>query len=347
MMSWILNAMDSGFVPDALVRAGIRALLRRRIRREKAATPEARSELKRRRIEAMKRSPVAPVPEKANEQHYEVPAAFFQLVLGRHLKYSCCDWSGGVRDLDQAEETMLALTCERAAIEDGMDVLELGCGWGSLTLWMASHYPASRITAVNNSESQADFIRSRARKQGLKNIDVITRDMNDFSIDRRFDRIVSVEMFEHMRNYRELLKRIASWTRRGGKLFVHIFCHREFLYPFEDRGPGDWMARHFFTGGLMPSEDWFTYFQEDFSLERKWPVNGTHYARSAEAWIENMDTHRHDILKVFTDCYGPGQAKRWFHRWRIFFMACEALFGFKKGGEWYVCHYLFNLSSPA
>jgi cyclopropane-fatty-acyl-phospholipid synthase len=281
------------------------------------------------------------VPEAANRQHYEVPAAFFVPVLGRRLKYSCAWWPPHVRTLDAAEEAMLALTCERAALQDGMEILELGCGWGSLTLWMAERFPGSRILAVSNSHSQRAFIDGRARERGLRNVTTLTCDMNDFESAERFDRVVSVEMFEHLRNYELLLGRIADWLRPNGRLFVHVFAHRYHAYPFEDKGRADWMARHFFTGGLMPSEDLLLHFQRDLVLEQRWRVSGTHYERTSNAWLENLDAHRAALLPVLAQAYGRGSEDLWLQRWRIFFLACAEMFGFRGGDEWGVAHYRF------
>jgi cyclopropane-fatty-acyl-phospholipid synthase len=235
---------------------------------------------------------------------------------------------------------MLAVTAERAGLADGQDVLELGCGWGSLTLWMAEHYPASRITAVSNSRTQREFILARAAERGLRNVEVITADANVFATERRFDRVVSVEMFEHMRNYAVLMERISTWLRPGGKLFVHIFCHRSLMYPFTTDREDDWMGRYFFTGGLMPAESTLLYFQDHLRLEEQWRVSGVHYEKTSNAWLANMDARRDAVLQVLRGAYGA-EAERWFHRWRMFFMACAELFGFDGGTQWWVAHYRF------
>ncbi len=332
-----LGAAERGLLPDAGLRWGIRRLCAERLR-EEAAKDLPVEEF----VRLMKRGPVAPVPEKANEQHYEVPPEFFVRALGPRLKYSCCLWSDGVETLAAAEENSLAVTCERAELADGQDVLELGCGWGSLSLWMAERYPASRITAVSNSAPQRRFIESRAAERGLANLHVVTCDMNELAPRGQYDRIVSVEMFEHMRNYEELLGRISSWLRPDGKLFVHIFCHREHAYRFTTEGPTNWLGRHFFTGGIMPSFDIFEHFPREMRVARNWAWNGDHYQRTANAWLENIDRNRREILEIFAATYGRSAAKIWLGRWRIFMMACAELWGYQGGEEWLVGHYLLE-----
>lgn len=337
-----IDLCERGLVPDAVMRAGMRRLMAQRLASESAGDPEAVFSRFRARLRELAESPVAIETDKANEQHYELPAPFFRQVLGPHLKYSCCQYGPDATDLAAAEAAMLALTCERAALADGQRVLELGCGWGSLTLWMAERYPGSQVTAVSNSSSQREYITAQARERGLANVRVITADVNQFSIAERFDRVVSVEMFEHVRNYATLLERIAGWLDEDGRLFVHIFCHKALMYPFTVEDETDWMSRWFFTGGLMPAESTLLYFQQHLRLEDQWRVCGSHYERTSNDWLANMDARRETIMPVLTAAYGADGARLWFNRWRMFFMAVAELFGYAGGGEWFVAHYRFR-----
>ncbi|KAA3632247.1 MAG: class I SAM-dependent methyltransferase [Proteobacteria bacterium] len=331
-------------VPDPVVRAGIRQLLKQRLAELDTGDAEGCAVRKQSFIDAMRQAPIALVPDLANEQHYEVPATFFAEVLGRHRKYSCCLWPEGVADLEVAERAALELTCERAGIHDGQKILELGCGWGALTLWIARRYPAATIDAVSNSSSQREYIESEALRRGLDNIQVRTIDMNAFHAGKLYDRIVSVEMFEHMRNYAELFSRIHDWMLPGGRFFMHIFAHRSEVYEFVDEGPGDWMGRHFFSGGMMPSDDLPLHFQEKLVLERRWRLDGRHYEKTCNAWLDRADQRRNEILPILRTTYGAGDAHLWLTRWRVFFMACAELFGYRGGAEWGVSHYLFRKS---
>ena len=339
-MSIAIDLMERGLLPDSLVRFGIRRLCRQRLRDEDRGSPEANTAAKKAFVETLRSEPVAVHTDAANEQHYEVPAEFFRLSLGPRLKYSCCWWPEGVDSLAAAEEASLELVCRRAELADGMEILELGCGWGSLSLWMAERYPNSRILSVSNSASQRAFIEARRDELGLGNLELLTADANDLRLDRSFHRAVSIEMFEHMRNYRTLLGRVAGWLKPGGKLFVHVFTHREFAYPYETEGEDNWMGRYFFTGGLMPSDDLLLQFQDHVAIEEQWRIDGTHYQRTAEAWLAAMDRNRAAIMPVFEETYGD-EAGRWFQRWRVFYMACAELWGFRGGSEWGVCHYRF------
>jgi len=337
----LVSLMERGMLSDAVVRTGIRRLLLKRLREAGSGDTETDRLRQREFIEQLRQSPVAVATGAANRQHYELPPEFFTRVLGPRRKYSCCLYSPGVTDLGAAEEAMLRLTCQRARLADGMDILELGCGWGSLTLWMAGQYPRARITAVSNSAPQRRFIEGECRDRGYANVRVITADMNRFAMDETFDRVVSVEMSEHMRNYAELLRRIAGWLRDDGRLFVHLFCHRDLAYIFETEGEDDWMGRYFFTGGIMPSDHLLFYFNDHLAVEDHWRVGGRHYQRTCDQWLARMDAERPRVMDIFWEVY-EGEAPVWFQRWRVFFMACAELFGYGGGNEWFVSHYLFR-----
>jgi cyclopropane-fatty-acyl-phospholipid synthase len=337
-----IDITERGWIPDPVIRRGIRQLVRARLQEIRAHDCEIMADDASRFVAEMDEAVVAPLPHKANEQHYEVPAEFYAHVLGRHRKYSSCWWPEGVETLDDAEAAALCATCERAGIADGQRVLELGCGWGSLTLWMAKHFADAFITAVSNSRSQREYVIGEAARLGLTNVELITADMNEFATDRRFDRVVSVEMFEHMRNYRELFARVHAWLVPGGRFFMHIFCHRGVPYAFEDNGASDWMSRYFFSGGIMPSDDLPLRFQDHLRLCDRWRWNGTHYQRTADAWIANMEKRRDKVWPVLERTYGKAEAQRWWVRWRTFFAACAELFGWDDGQEWWVSHYLFE-----
>ncbi len=342
MSNLAINWTEQGLLPDIMVRAGIRRLLKERLAGIQAGDTAAAAQMSDRFAAEMHRAPVALLPEKANEQHYEIPAAFFAEVLGRHRKYSSCWWPEGVITLDAAEVAALAATCKRAGLANGQDVLELGCGWGSLTLWMARHYPASRITAVSNSHSQRAYIEAEATRQGFANVRVITCDMNEFDAGGRYDRIVSVEMFEHLRSWPEAFRRVRGWLKNDGRFFMHVFVHRATPYAFVARDASDWMSRYFFSGGMMPSDDLALRYQDDLRLARRWRWDGTHYERTANAWLANMDARRAAVWPVLERTYGAEQAALWWKRWRIFLMSCAELFGYDRGQQWWVSHYLFE-----
>ncbi|MGM9486876.1 SAM-dependent methyltransferase [Ideonella sp. YS5] len=333
---------ERGVVPDVMVRAGIRRLVRERQEELDAGGAQGIAARAEDFVSAMRHSPLALLPHKANEQHYELPPEFFGAVLGRHRKYSSAWWGPGIADLDAAEAAALAATCQRACLADGQRVLELGCGWGSLTLWMAERYRASHITALSNSSSQRAYIEAEAHRRGLDNVTVVTADINAFDTPQRFDRIVSVEMFEHLRNWPEALRRVRRWLLPDGRFFMHVFAHRSAPYAFVERDANDWMARHFFSGGMMPSDDLALRFQDDLRAVERWRWDGTHYARTAEAWLANMDAHRDQAWPALERCYGSEQAGLWWMRWRLFFMACAELFGHERGQAWWVSHYLFE-----
>jgi len=339
---WYDSLLEKNKVPDRLIRMGIRKRLRQRLRDEKKATTECQQAHLMDLLDELKASPIAIHPKDANEQHYELPTAFFQYCLGRHLKYSSGYWKEGVREIDVAEEDMLELTCGRAELTNGQQVLELGCGWGSLSLFMAAKYPQSYFTVVSNSRTQKTFIDGQSAKRKLPNLEVITADMNAFHTEKKFDRVLSVEMFEHMRNYQKLMQMVASCLKQDGKLFVHIFTHKEYTYKFEVTDQSDWMSRYFFTGGIMPGDDLLLYFDEEMNIEKHWHVSGLHYSKTAEAWLRNMDLHKKEIMTIFSKTYGQAASLKWFVYWRIFFMACSELWKFNKGNEWMVSHYLFR-----
>ena len=332
--------LEKNLLPDGLIRLGIRRLLRQRLAEIAHPSPEIQVAQFAAALRAM---PIAVNTAESKEQHYEVPTLFYQKCLGPRLKYSSGYYERGIETLAQAEEAMLALTCSRARLADGQDILELGCGWGSLTLWMAEKYPLARITGVSHSRTQREHILAEANKRGLANVSIITCDMNDFSAPAGgFDRVVSIEMFEHMKNWPRLMASIARWLRPGGHFFAHVFTHSRFAYHFEVRDESDWMSKYFFTGGMMPAHDLFIQFQDDLKLVTDWKVNGRHYARTSEHWLQNMDAHRAEIMPLFAQTYGAGSAVKWWAYWRVFYLACAELWAFRDGEEWHVSHYLFR-----
>lgn len=342
------SLLDRGVIPDAVIRFGIRHVIRKRLKEIAVKDERDLAARKLAFLDAMARSVVAPHPEKANAQHYEVPPEFFRKVLGDRMKYSSAYWPEGVTSLTEAEEVALRQTAARAGLQDGQAILDLGCGWGSLSLWSAARFPRSRITAVSNSHSQRAFIETHAAMLGLRNLRVMTRDMNEFEAESgQFDRVVSVEMFEHMLNWQYLFFRVNDWLKRDGRFFLHIFVHREVPYTFDIRDASDWMSEYFFSGGMMPSDDLPLAIKSPLRFVRQWRWDGTHYEKTANAWLNNMDINRERLWPVFHRTYGPADAGRWWARWRIFFMACAELFGYRKGQEWWVGHYLFEKQNLA
>ena len=344
----VIDLCERGWIPDPLSRFGMRRLIARRLADESQGDAPARH---RALVAELRASPVAIHTQDANAQHYEVPAEFFRLHLGPRLKYSCCLYGPDATTLAEAEEAMLRLYVERAGLADGQRILDLGCGWGSLSLWLAEKFPRAQVVGLSNSAGQRAFIEGRARERGLPNLRILTGNVVDFDFPAQgvpggFDRVVSIEMFEHMRNYASLLAKIARWLRPGGELFVHIFVHRTLAYPFEVKDGSDWMSRYFFTGGLMPSERLLAEFQDDLKLAQQWWVDGTHYERTANHWLAGMDATRGPILEVFRKGYGDAEAALWVQRWRMFYMAVAELFGYRGGSEWGVGHYRFVRRAP-
>jgi cyclopropane-fatty-acyl-phospholipid synthase len=342
MRKLAIKFAELGILPDYLVRKGVRIFLNQRLKEICISDPEQAAYIQKSFVKMMQSSEIAPLPAIANQQHYEVPTTFFKEVLGNNLKYSSCYWNEEVNNLDEAENLALSITCQHADLQNGMEVLELGCGWGSLTLWIASHYPNSKILGISNSASQRDYIISQAKKRNLNNIEIETVDMNKFETNKKYDRIVSVEMFEHMRNYQLLYKKIHSWLNQEGKFFKHIFCHRLTPYEFIIDDDSDWMSQYFFTAGIMPSDNLPYYFQEKLKLDNHWRWSGTHYQKTSNEWLYNMDSKKEIILPIIKDTYGEQNIRIWWNRWRIFFMACAELFGFDNGNQWWVSHYLFS-----
>jgi len=339
---WYDNLIEQNKLPDFILRKGVRNLLKQRLDDEIAGDAEVQQQRFNDLLEELRNSPIAINTADANQQHYEVPTEFYQYCLGKHLKYSSGYWEEGVTDIDTSERDMLELTCQRADLQNGQDVLELGCGWGSLSLFMSSKFPESRFTVVSNSTTQKAYIDQAAQERKITNLTVITADMNTFQIGQSFDRVVSVEMFEHMRNYKLLLYKVAGFLKEDGKLFVHIFTHETLAYKFEVKDETDWMSKYFFTGGIMPSNHLLTYFNDDLTIDKLWVVNGMNYSKTSEAWLSNMDSHEKEIMPIFEKTYGKDQAVKWWVYWRLFYIACAELFGYRNGNEWMVCHYLFK-----
>ena len=342
-----IDLVEKGHVPDVITRAAMRRLMAQRLRDEAAGNGEERSRRFNAFLAELRASPIAVETGAANEQHYEVPAEFFHLHLGPRLKYSCALYTDGNETLAQAEDKMFALYAQRAELRDGMRILDLGCGWGSLSLWLAEHYPNAQIIGLSNSQGQREFILRRARERGFNNLSILTGNIVDFQMPSEsllggFDRVMSIEMFEHMKNYGLLLNKVSAWMKADAKLFVHIFVHKLLAYHFEVKDGSDWMSRYFFTGGTMPSENLLLNFQDDVKLQQQWWVSGTHYEKTSNHWLAGMDANKDRIMPVFRQAYGQGDATIWFNRWRMFYMAVAELFGYNHGNEWGVAHYLFN-----
>ncbi|HIA54080.1 MAG TPA: class I SAM-dependent methyltransferase [Candidatus Melainabacteria bacterium] len=339
---WIYKALATDLVPEWVIRAGIRNMLAEKLRTEAKATTALQRQCIMDFVQDLKASPIAIHTDAANRQHYEVPARFFQAVLGPRLKYSSALWLANTDDLAQAELNMLEIYCQRADLRDGQTIMELGCGWGSLTLFLAEKYRHSNIVAVSNSHSQKEFIDNEVKLRGLDNVTVVTANIANYDTEREFDRVISIEMFEHLKNYQAMLAKVSRWLRPDGKLFIHIFTHKHFAYHYEDKDGTDWLTRNFFEGGTMPSEDLLLYFQEDVRIVDQWSIPGTHYQKTAEAWLERMKNKRPEVLEIMAETYGSGNAVKWWAFWKLFFLACAELWGYRNGSEWTVSHYLFE-----
>jgi cyclopropane-fatty-acyl-phospholipid synthase len=342
----VIDLAERRWLPDGVVRAGMRRLIAKRLKVEARGTVEEVVERQRRFVAELAASPIAVQTQAANSQHYEVPAAFFKRHLGPRLKYSCCLYATGRETLPGAEEAMLAAYADRAGLADGQRILDLGCGWGSFALWAASRFPRATVVGLSNSRGQRGYIESEATARGLGNLTIHTGDIVDFEFDAAvvgpgFDRVVSVEMFEHMKNYAQLFAKVARWMADDGRAFVHVFANRDLAYPFEDREADDWMTRYFFTGGTMPSFDLFKSFTDDLVVVKRWWVSGRHYQRTANEWLRAMDAAEESIMTIFRETYGR-DARVWFGRWRMFYMAVAELFGYDGGAQWGVGHYLFS-----
>ena len=346
----MIQLAERRWLPDPLIRFGMRRMLRDRLVQENRIAGNDYDQALDRFADQQSRSLVTIETHRANEQHYEVPTEFFRIVLGSRMKYSCGWWQDATTSLDESEEAMLAMTCDRAGIEDGMQVMDLGCGWGSLSIWIAEHYPKCQVTALSNSRTQKESIDAHARRLRLENLQVVTADVGDFDTEAKFDRVVSVEMFEHVRNHQKLLARIARWLVDEGQLFVHIFCHRHLAYTFETEGEQNWMGRHFFSGGIMPAEDLFLRYQRDMQVTERWWISGKHYARTCEAWLSRLDQSEAEVQRILEAASDVDPPEVLVQRWRMFFMACAELFNYGEGSEWGVGHYRFDrvsLAEPA
>lgn len=339
---WQYALLESNLLPEWMIRIGIRGMLQKTIEKHTPSSLAEQQQQKMAFIKGLKMLPIAIETDAANAQHYEVPSDFYHWVLGPRRKYSSGLWLNDSDTLTDAEHNMLALYCSRADIQDGQRILDLGCGWGSMALYLAEHYPNAKITALSNSHSQRKYIESVAQKKGWSNLTVVTADIANYDTDWTFDRIVSIEMLEHMKNYERLFEKVSRWLTPQGLFFVHIFTHERFAYHYEDTDGNDWLTQHFFTGGTMPSADLFHYFQTHLKLEHQWSVDGTHYEKTANAWLKNMHQNKHHILPILEQTYGRNEVTRWWVRWKVFMMACAELWGYKNGKEWAVTHYLFS-----
>ncbi|KAL5698637.1 hypothetical protein ACHQM5_029648 [Ranunculus cassubicifolius] len=338
----MLSSLERNLLPDLIIRRLTRLLLSSRLRSGyKSESQEQLADLIS-FAHSLKEMPIAIQTDIPKAQHYELPTEFFNLVLGNHMKYSCCYFADSSKTLEEAEKAMLDLYCERAQIQDGHTVLDVGCGWGSLSLYIAQKYSNCKVTGICNSTTQKDFIDGQCKERGLQNVEIIVGDISTYEMDASFDRVFSIEMFEHMKNYKELLKKISKWMKPESLLFVHHFCHKAFAYHFEDTNEDDWITRYFFTGGTMPSANLLLYFQDDVSIVNHWLVNGKHYAQTSEEWLKRMDQNLTVIKPIMETTYGKDSATKWTAYWRTFFISVAELFGYNNGEEWMVVHFLFK-----
>ena len=333
MTKFLLTIAELGLIPDVFIKTAVRFITKKRL--NESGIHENKLNV----IKSISEGGIAEKTDDANEQHYEVPPEFFKYALGKNLKYSC-SFFDKTDSLDEAEKSMIELYIERADIQEGHDILDLGCGWGSFSLYVAEKYPSVSITAVSNSKDQIAFIQNEAKRRGLFNIKASKMDVNNLDLDNKFDRIVSIEMFEHLRNYKLILNSLNSLLKPDGRLFIHIFCHKELTYFYEIKNSFDWMTKYFFEGGIMPSQDIFKYFDDELEVINQWDVNGNHYAQTCKAWLNNHYKNKDKILDIFDKHYD--KPKIWFNRWRIFFLSCEAFFAINNGREYFVSHYLLK-----
>lgn len=346
--------LAKGIIPDFLLRRAVRRIINKRIKSQNKLDIEARFEYLKQFISELKSQPIAVETESANEQHYELPPEFFEKILGRNLKYSCCFWEDElsykklvkqndlIDRLDRAEDKMLQLSAERAEIKNGQNILELGCGWGSFSFYLARKYEDSRIIAVSNSRDQINYINKLAARNKIDNLRAVKADINNFDTDAKFDRVVSIEMFEHMKNYQKLLAKISKFLNEDARLFVHIFSHKFYPYNYQDSKKTDWMARYFFTGGTMPSQDLLHYFNDHLTIENQWAVSGEHYQKTLESWLKIMDQKKDELYPILESTYGAENAEKWWNYWRLFFISSAEFFGCSDGNEWFISQYLFQ-----
>ncbi|HOY69043.1 MAG TPA: class I SAM-dependent methyltransferase [Candidatus Ozemobacteraceae bacterium] len=337
-----MRLVETGFMPDILVRLGLRTLNWAKLYREHRGDLESRSETFRTLLSRLKLSPIAVSEEQNRRNHFEVPPEFFGCVLGTRLRFTCCYFPFGSESLDDAEESMLRLTAERARLANGQKILDLSCGWGDLTLWMAERFPDAQITAVTRSVAQCRHVTRLARQRDLRNVEVTTSDIAHYCSPRKFDRIIATETLERCRNYQELMHRIAGWLEKDGLFFVQMFMHRELAYVYDSISDDDWMGKRFFTGGLMPSDDLLLHFQDEMAITDHWRLSGRHYAMTAEHWLQRLDAARAELLPLLEETYGKTRGMLWFRRWRVFFLSIAEMFDCWGGEEWGVSQYLFR-----